>query len=74
MFSLTSGDSMLLPLMSLSEGEREKVQKYMKRFVLESEYDALELELISVALDRPVHLNKFLRQLSAKREVDGRGQ
>eukprot|EP00955_Chlamydomonas_euryale_P069838 360598-Chlamydomonas_euryale.AAC.1 len=74
MFSLTSGDSMLLPLMSLSEGKREKAQKYMKRFVSESEYDALEEELISVALDRPLHLNKFLWQLLAKREVEDRGQ
>eukprot|EP00955_Chlamydomonas_euryale_P025802 272589-Chlamydomonas_euryale.AAC.1 len=57
MFSLTSGDCMLLLLMSLSEGKREKAHKYMKRFVSESEYDALEQELISVALDRPLHLN-----------------
>eukprot|EP00955_Chlamydomonas_euryale_P008796 93834-Chlamydomonas_euryale.AAC.1 len=58
--------------MSLSEGGREKARKYMKR--MRYEYDALEQELISVAWDRPLHLNKFLWQLSAKREVEGRGQ
>eukprot|EP00955_Chlamydomonas_euryale_P034617 349849-Chlamydomonas_euryale.AAC.2 len=60
MFSSASGDSMLLPLMLLSEAEREKAQEYLERFVSESEHDDLEQELTSVAMDRPLHLNKYL--------------